>query len=438
VSVLPAVVDAFHARFKGVPTAVARAPGRVNLIGDHTDYNGLPVLPMALQREVVIAFRPRDDSVVRVFSVLESHAPVTCSLGVDVIPGPRGDWGNYVRAAVQEVSRILAAREGSGSVGWDGVVAGDIPIASGLSSSSALVVASGLATLHANGVSPDRRELMAHLALAERYVGTEGGGMDQAISLGGVENHAVKIDFEPLCLTPVLIPRDWRFVVAFSGARAEKSGAAQASYNERVKSCRTALSRAHDWATEAGLEPAKTASFSALLRSDPSHVWIARLGGLLTRTETRRLRHTLSEAERVATAVSAMRVGDGAAFGRLMNESHQSLRDDYDVSTAELERLVGLAREGGAWGARLTGAGFGGCIVALAKRTAVDGVLDRLRTFRTREGVPLDEAHLFRAKPSAGASVRHYLGPPAEGPRFSDPADTDKRTSTSTVGIRCY
>src|SRR5207249_28805 len=283
------------------PVHVVRAPGRVNLIGEHIDYCGLPVFPMALRQSVRIAFQPRSERETRLVNRDSRFAPSAFVMSESIPPAPAGDWGNYARAA----ARALAERFPD-LRGVDALVDSDLPIAAGLSSSSALVVAMALALMHANGVTVPSLELMELLGRGERYVGTAGGGMDQAIILGARAGCASRIDFHPLRLTPTAVPADWQVL---------------------------------------------------------------------------------------------------AAFGQLLDASHQSLRDDYEVSHPELDRLVELAREAGAAGARLTGAGFGGSIVGLCRAERAPEVRDALRDrFYAPRGAAGDvERYLFRAEPSAGA-----------------------------------
>src|SRR5205809_1986435 len=217
------------------PARVVRAPGRVNLIGEHIDYCGLPVLPMALGRSVRLAFHPRADRETRLVNRDPRFAPSAFTVHESVPPAPAGDWSNYPRAAVGAVARRFPDLRGV-----DALVESDLPIAAGLSSSSALVVAMALAILHANSVSVASLELMELLGKGERYVGTAGGGMDQAIILGAQAGYASRIDFHPLRLTPTAVPADWQFIVAWSLVHAEKSGGARQAYNERTQQCEEA------------------------------------------------------------------------------------------------------------------------------------------------------------------------------------------------------
>jgi galactokinase len=390
---------AFARAFGGArPTHVARAPGRVNLIGEHVDYAGLPVLPMAIQREVAILFRAHPDATVRVANCAANFPLRSFELGSAMEPYFPGDWGNYVKAAAQG----LTNRYGSLS-GIDAAVCSSVPVAAGLSSSSALVIAAALAFLKASDIKPQVQELMDLMAPAERYVGTEGGGMDQAIALGGRRGSAFRIDFHPVRLVPVDVPGDWRFIVAHSLLPASKSGTARKAYNRRRAECHEALT-----AVAKRVRPGeRLASYAELLTGSDTDRLLEEGRHVLAGTLLARFRHVVSEGARVSEAQAAMASGDLEKFGRLMNASHRSLRDDYDVSCRELDQLVDIALGAGATGARLTGAGFGGCIVALAAADRLDGVLRSLvDEFYADRAVPGDLSdHLFVAEPSDGASV---------------------------------
>jgi galactokinase len=393
--------DAYRAAFGMDPTHLCRAPGRVNLIGEHTDYNDLPVLPMALQREVRIALRPRADGRVRLHNLEPGFESVEIEVGAHIEPGATGSWGNYVRAPAQELARRFAIVRG-----FDGVIGSDLPIASGLSSSSALLNAVGLALAEINQVGIEPLALADLMADAERYTGTRGGGMDQAISLAARAGHAARIDFAPLRLRHVPVPPDWRFVVAHSGVRTEKTGAARNAYNRRRAECEEALERVaaeveHEM-TRHNAERGYPGLLNGLGAAEALDVGTAVLDGTLFK----RFRHVITEAGRVRDAQDALMMADATVFGTLMDASHGSLRADYNVSSAELDELVALAKEGGAAGARLTGAGFGGCIVALTTPSTVDEVIEALVTgyYERRGQTDALDDRLFMAVPSAGAT----------------------------------
>ena len=379
------------------------APGRVNLIGEHTDYNGLPVLPMAIDRNIRIDFRATGEAMVRLDSPSARFAPFGFRLDRPIEAAAQGDWSNYVRAA----ARGLVHRGFELTRGIAGTVTGDVPIAAGLSSSSALVVASALALLKANGVGMGRIELAALMARAERLVGLEGGGMDQAACLHGVAGHALRIDFEPLRVTPVAVPEGWRWVVASSLRRAEKSAGAREAYNERARQCREALAGVRARAVGAG------DTYADLVAVGDVDALLGDARRVLPAVLFHRFRHVVTEGHRVALAEEAMRNGEMGRFGDLMVRSHESLRDDYEVSTAELDEVVEVALGAGAAGARLTGAGFGGCAVALCDELAVGPVMEALagRFYAPRLGGPPGRDVMFAAKPAWGARVVGWGAP---------------------------
>ena len=401
---LPNPVGAFREIYQGTrPTHLSRAPGRVNLLGDHTDYNGLPVLPMALRREVRVVFAPREDATVRAVNRYREYGSREFTVSPDIPMGPPGDWGNYLRAPAQHLTRRFGALKG-----LDALVCSSLPVASGLSSSSALVIAMARALLAANDIELPALELADEMARAERYTGTQGGAMDQAISVGAREGHAARIEFEPLQTVHIPVPEGWRFIVAHSLVRAEKSGPAQEAYNLRTRECAQALRALHPH-LGAGIDPeGHTASYRRLLEGTCLQELVDTAEAHLEGPLLKRFRHVVTEGNRVYGGEHALRRDDPLTFGLLMNGSHQSLRDDYEVSSPELNRLVELALEAGARGARLTGAGFGGCIVALAEGPRTPDVVEALREgyYRDRELPEPVEDVLFVAQAAGGASVR--------------------------------
>ncbi len=393
------LVHTFRERYGSEPTHLARAPGRVNLIGEHIDYAGLPVLPMAIQREVRITFRPRDDRIVLAATTDPDFAPCHFELGPDISPYDDGDWGNYLKAAAQGMAQAYGAERG-----LDALIESSVPVAAGLSSSSALVIASALAVAGSNDLEPDPIELAELMAEAEQYVGTRGGGMDQAISAGAVAGCAARVEFDPLRLEPVPVPEDWRFVVAHSLVQAHKSGGARAVYNRRRAETEEALARV---VVQFSLPAAEVGSYRDLLERVPGSEALAAGEVCLEGDLLKRFRHVVTENERVVRAEVTLRCGSRDGFGMLMNGSHASLADDYEVSIPELDELVGIARDAGAVGARLTGAGMGGCIVALCARENVNEVLAAIqdRFYAARDRLDDLDDHLFVAEPAPGASI---------------------------------
>ena len=394
---LDAAFRAFGSPSPSRDAHVVRAPGRVNLIGEHVDYCGLSVFPMALRRGVRIEFSPRSDRETRLVNRDAGFAPRAFAVSESIPPGPAGDWGNYAMAAAKALAQRFP-----GLRGIDARVESDLPIAAGLSSSSALLVAIALAIMHANRVTMASLELMELLARGERYVGTAGGGMDQAIILGARAGCASRIDFHPLRLTPTAVPTGWQFIVAWTLVHAQKSGAARQAYNERAQQGDEARRLV---ASRLGL-PADT-PYLALLAEASVEALLKEAGASLPQVLWRRFRHVVTEGTRVPQAEAAMAAGDFDAFGQLLDASHQSLRDDYEVSHPELDRLVEVAREAGAAGARLTGAGFGGSVVALCRVELAPEVMDALRErfYGPRDAAEDLGRHVFMAEPSAGAEV---------------------------------
>ncbi len=392
---------AFEARFgEGEPPRVARAPGRINLIGEHIDYCGLSVLPMAIHREVRVTFRRAESSRCRFTNIDPAFGDREFDLAqLDEAAAP-GDWGAYLVAAARE----LVDRHGL-SVGIDALVSSDLPVAAGLSSSSALVIGAGLALIDVNGLDVPPLDLAEAMAAAERHTGTRGGGMDQAVSLMAEEGHACLIEFSPLAVRPSPLPPGWRFVVADSLVPAEKSGAAQAAYNSGPVVAHEALV-----AIAEGLEtdgPAELTYLGLISGYGVAELLSRARAAALDDPHFRRFRHVVTEADRVRLALAALGQGDIESFGTAMNASHESLRDDCGVSCPELDEIVGVARDAGAAGARLTGAGFGGCAIALCTAESAPRVLEALEAgFYAPRGVGAKlDAHLFLADSGRAASV---------------------------------
>ena len=312
----------------------ARAPGRVNLIGDHTDYTGGLVLPMAIDRETVVEGWETAEPVVRLTSA-ELAGEAVVPLEVDDPSAVEPPWARYVAGVVHELRPPR---------GFSGTVRSTVPIGAGLSSSAALEVAVALAL----GATSEARALARLCQRAEQIAARVPCGiMDQLVSAAGVEGSALLIDCETLTIAPVPIPSYCEIVVVHSGTPRRLAGSA---YADRVRECALA---------EAVIGPLRHAAREALPEiKDP-----------MVRS---RARHVVSENERVLLFAKALRSAELAIAGALMVESHASLRDDYGVSTPGLDALVErLCRTPGVYGARLTGAGFGGCVVALAEAGAL-------------------------------------------------------------------
>ena len=413
------MVRMFEDRYGDAPDVrLLRAPGRVNLVGEHTDYNGYPVLPMAIERDIAFLAAPVTERTITVCNTDRAFAPRTFALDRAIRPFFQGDWGNYVKASVNGL--IADGVLPPTARGLRAVVDGNIPDSAGLSSSAALVVVCALAALSVNAVAFEKLHLAEVLAKAERYVGTEGGGMDQAISLLGQAGTALKIDFFPLRVEAVPFPNDHVVVVSNSMVRAAKSGGVRNEYNRRVVECRLAaalgahaasrrLTRTIHTSLLSDLAPEKLglqdAEIDSLVRSQTGESPLTMLevavrlgmpveelketycrlrsGALFDEPADglklwKRYRHVVTEARRVGLTREAFRQGDIGGVGQLMRQSHESCRDDYEVSCPELETLVSLARMYKAVGSRLTGAGFGGCTVSLVPRAEAADFARRL------------------------------------------------------------
>jgi galactokinase len=346
------LATAFEQRY-GRPARVYRAPGRVNLIGEHTDYNDGFAMPMALDRSTWVAAAPRRD---RALAVASRAYDDSFTIDLDSQPRqPAGSWIDYVRG----VAAVLNLERGA-----DLLVASDVPIGAGVSSSAALEIACGYALLDVNDRPVDRAALARAGQRAEHeFVGTRCGLMDQMAACYGRCDHALLLDTRTFDHRLLPLPRSVRVVV---GNTMVRHALASGEYNLRRADCEDGVRRL----ARPGVTALRDVTLSELedaRAAMPDRVF-------------RRCRHVVTENARVLEAVSALAAGDFAAFGRLMAASHDSLRDDYEVSCVELDMMVAVAREcEGVHGARMTGGGFGGSIVALVDAAFADHVRERIR-----------------------------------------------------------
>lgn len=369
---------------------VARAPGRVNVIGEHTDYNGGYVLPMAIQLGVTAAVAPRADGALVMRSAQVPDAVVSVDLA-DLAPGACSGWSAYVAGAIWAVRASLAPS--TQLSGLDVIIDGDVPLGAGLSSSAAVECAVATAIAALCGLDRSPRELARVAQRAENeFVGVPTGSMDQVASMLGQEGAALFYDVREDRIEPVPLHLDQHglafLVIDTRVAHALVDG----GYAARRASCEQAawilgIDQLRD---VADLDHALTALRHAVPGADGDEL-------------ARRTRHVVTENERVLQALEALRGEDLPGFGRLMDASHASLRDDYQVSCPELDLAVTAAREAGALGARMTGGGFGGSALALVPASRVDEVTAAVvRAFASAGfGAPRS----VTAVPSAGARL---------------------------------
>ncbi len=373
----------FKHHFHDVPAGLAVAPGRVNLIGEHTDYNAGFVLPMNVDRHTRLAFRPRRDARLRVFS---EHAGQTVELPLGDVATALPPWARYV-AQVAAVLKEAGLPVG----GFDAAIASDVPIGGGLSSSASLEAAVAAALVasadvaHAGqtldgllaAVGQSRKNLALLCQQAEHRVGVRCGIMDQFVVLHGTRDHALLIDCRSLETRSVELDGSLDLAVVIINSRVHHDLAANA-YNERRRQCEDAV-RVF----------ASCRKGVAALRDVEMADW-EKWAGKMDAVVARRARHVIGENARALRFATALERGDLAAAGSDMNASHASLRDDYEVSCRELDLLVEIAQAvPGVYGSRLTGGGFGGCTVTLCTRAAVEplraAVTDRYRAATGQE-----------------------------------------------------
>ena len=445
------IIKIFKESFEVSLSHIIKAPGRVNLIGEHTDYNGFPVMPISIPHTITIAISSRSDNKIIIKNTFKLYKTMSFDLANDIPHSKTGDWSNYVKAAVTS----LVSHFDSSLRGMNALFHGDIPTSAGLSSSSALVVGSALALLAANHREIDSLVLAELMAYGEHYVGTQGGGMDQAICLLGRENNAVKIDFFPLRYSYVSFPENYSILLAHSLIRAAKTENALLQYNMRPAECRlaTALINAlykpapflkrlgelphyHFYREFNTSEEFVTHTYTRNLYSltEIAHItgktvesiiedYLLTCGGIAMPVPSegfpiyQRALHVLTEAERVEKSCNALEFNDIKTIGTLMKESHNRCDENYNIATPELNNLVSIMRESGAQGARLTGAGFGGYAIALVRDDDIQRIGEHIKelyyeTYFVEKHPDLlefsdfDTTILFAVKPSQGAVVK--------------------------------
>ncbi len=351
-SIRDLVVRRFSDKFGIEPPLVVRAPGRVNLIGEHTDYNDGFVLPLAIDRGVWIALAARADGEVRVYST-DFDESARFTLGNLEHGGP--SWSEYLKGTAWALEKA-----GHRLTGWEGVMGSDVPIGAGLSSSAAVELATSRAFAAISDIAWDPSTMAKHAQRAENaWVGVNCGIMDQMISAVGRQGHAMLIDCRTLETRAVPLPENTGVIILDTATR---RGLVDSAYNERRSQCEAAA-----------------AFFGVPALRDITVAMFEARAGELDPVTARRARHVVTEDVRTLAAAEAMERHDAATLGRLINESHASLRDDFEVSSPALDTMVAIAQKlPGCYGARMTGAGFGGCAVALVRRQESSAFVDSI------------------------------------------------------------
>ena len=367
--------DALQSAFGHAPDLWVQAPGRVNLIGEHTDYNDGFVLPCGIDYRTVIAVKARDDRLVRVIAADYGHGLDTFDLDAPIAPHPTLQWANYVRGTVKMLAEHLAPL-GLSLRGADLAIAGNVPQGAGLSSSASLEVAVGQAFKAMLGLDQHGGVTQTDLALIaqraeNRFVGVNCGIMDQLISARAEAGHALLIDCRSLGAQPVHLPDAVAVMIVHSRV---KRGLVGSEYNTRRAQCEAA---------------ARHYGVPALRDVDTAQ--LERDRGALEDVVYRRARHIVTENARTVDAAEALAAGDLVRLGELMAASHASMRDDFEITHPAIDRLVDIAQQavGREGGARMTGGGFGGCIVVLLPDARIPDVQAAIEAaYRSPDGEP--------------------------------------------------
>lgn len=346
--------QAFEDQFGYKPDTIVQAPGRVNLIGEHTDYNDGFVLPCAINYKTVISCHKRSDNLVRVIAVDYNNEQDQFLLNPSIEKHPNYQWANYVRGVIQYIVKYSEDISGV-----DLAISGNVPQGAGLSSSASLEVAIGKMFQVLYDLPFDGKKIALIGQEAEnKYVGCNCGIMDQLISALGQAQHALLIDCRSLEALPISIPKDLAVVIINSNI---KRGLVDSEYNTRRKQCEAA-------AKALGVNALRDASLDDLLQLQSS----------LDPLVFKRAHHVITENERTLKAAYALANEDYPLLSKLMAESHNSMRDDFEITVPAIDYLVKIIQDviGNEGGVRMTGGGFGGCVVALVPKNKVDEVKD--------------------------------------------------------------
>lgn len=371
--------QAFATQFGYQSDTTVQAPGRVNLIGEHTDYNDGFVLPCAINYGTVISGHKRTDKLIRVIAVDYDNQQDEFWLDSPIEKHPQYQWANYVRGVVKYLQNYTNTL-----YGVDLAISGNVPQGAGLSSSASLEVAIGKMFQVLNNLPLDGTKLALIGQEAEnQFVGCNCGIMDQLISALGQEHHALLIDCRTLSVHPVSIPNDLAVVIINSNI---KRGLVDSEYNTRRRQCEAA-------ATALGVKALRDATLSDLLKIKPT----------LDPIVFRRAHHVISENERTLLASHALAIHDYKLLSTLMAQSHNSMRDDFEITVPAIDYLVEIISNviGDQGGVRMTGGGFGGCIVALVNKDKVDAVKNVVNNnYQNKFGIKAD---IYICQPSKGA-----------------------------------
>jgi len=378
-ALLDRVTATFAEHYGHTPDLVVRAPGRVNLIGEHTDYNVGFVLPCAIGPANMVAISKRDDDRVEVVAADFDNARDMFSLHAPPERNLKQPWADYVRGMTLALQNTGYALNGAKMA-----IAGNLPQGAGLSSSAALAVAVGKAHLALNGIDVDNSRLAQIAQKAEcDFVGTQCGIMDQLISAQGKAGHALLIDCRSLELTDAPLSDDVAIMIVHSGVT---RGLVDGHYNARRRQCEAA---------------AAAMGVSALRDADLDMLAAANLDAVTTA----RARHVITENQRTLDAADALAKGELVALGALMAQSHKSMRDNFEITIPAMDDLVAILQYaiGHQGGARMTGGGFGGAAVAIMPRARVADVQAKIETaYKTPKG---DAPLIMVERPGPGVSI---------------------------------
>ncbi len=374
------VTAAFTEMTGKAPEKLIQAPGRVNLIGEHTDYNDGFVLPCAIDYQAMVAASPRSDNIVRVVAVDYQNQVNEFAISQPIEFEPEHMWVNYIRGVI---ACLLA--KGFEFSGADIAVSGNVPQGAGLSSSAALEVVMGqtFKVLYQLDISQQQLALIGQQAENE-FVGCNCGIMDQLISAEGEQNHALLIDCRSLETQAVTMPEDMAVVIINSN---KKRGLVDSEYNTRRQQCEAA---------------AKGLGVASL--RDVSEALFAEKSACLEPIVAKRARHVVTENARTLAAAEALKANDMAKLSLLMEQSHASMRDDFEITVAEVDCLVDMVKHviGNAGGVRMTGGGFGGCVVAVVPPALVDTVCQVVaQQYQAKTGLK-ESIYVCKAMPGAG------------------------------------